>query len=340
MSLSVLHSPAPIHLEEALVSHDGYTPQGSDLAALRTSFLSWWHCSQECLMATLNLFRRFDDDDITAVYIATWLSALEEIHDGALATGANSIVGMMSELDPARFSGISLARLCDNTGIPRETARRKLDKAADLLLVERVGEARFRLRALSTDIMPLFENCIALADGTLHCLDQPRTRAASDLNAEAWVILMRDFFSVMLTYWLVRRSITRGPSLVSVQIAIELLTTLKIYRRIAATGRSSRISLLDAISIVPECHKTPYYVVQIASISHLPTAHVRRMCRNLAAHDRLEIIGPDIVRVKTPPQVFAGQLPDGVFSIQLRDAGFHFIKAARSLLRTEASPQQ
>lgn len=340
MSPTVLHSPSPIHLAEVPVSHDGARRQESDLARLRASFLSWWHCSQECLVATLNLFRRFDDDDIAAVYIATWLSALEEIQDGALATGAHSIVSLMSELDPARFSGISLARLCDITGIPRETARRKLDKAADLLLIERVGEARFRLRALSADIMPLFENCIALADGALHCLDQPRTRAASDLTAEAWVILMRDFFSVMLTFWSVRRSITRGPSVVSVQIAIELLTTLKIYRRIAATGRSSPISLLDAMTIAPDCRKTPYYVVQIAAISHLPIAHVRRMCRNLAAHDRLEIIGPDIVRPKIPLQAFAGQFPDGVFSIQLRAAGLHFIETARSLLKAEATSQQ
>ena len=340
MALNVLHSRSPQLSVEIPIPQDGAPWQDIDRARLRETFLHWWHASQECLVAALNLYRRFDDDDISALYIATWLSALEEIQDGALAAGEGSIVGLMARLEPTHFSGIGMARLCDITGIPRETARRKLDKAVDLMLIECIGKARFRLRALSTDIMPLFENCIALADTTLGCLDKPRTRQVSDLTAESWVALMHEFFSVMLAFWSVRRSVTRGASVVSVQVAIELLTTLKIYRKVATTGASPRISLQDALAIAPHCHKTRYYLVQIAEISHLPMVRVRRMCRNLAAHGRLEFIGTDVVRPRTSEKIFTGQLPDGVFSLGLRDAGLRFIKTASATLRTVSTPRQ
>ena len=96
-----------------------------DRAAIRADFLRWWHRTQECLIATLNLYRRFEDDDITALYIATWWGALEEVRDWGEVEDEKSINAAMRRLDVARLSGMTLVQLSELTGIPRETARRK-----------------------------------------------------------------------------------------------------------------------------------------------------------------------------------------------------------------------
>ena len=303
-----------------------------DRAAIRADFLRWWHRTQECLIATLNLYRRFEDDDITALYIATWWGALEEVRDWGEVEDEKSINAAMRRLDVARLSGMTLVQLSELTGIPRETARRKLKRANELLIIEQFGEARFRLCAFSADIMPLFDNCIALADATLGCLHKPRTRQVADLSVGSWICLMQDFFQVMTTFWSVRRSLTRGASAVSVQVAIELVTTLKMLRLVGARGASLTVDLVTALALAPECHRTPYFLAQVAAMVHLDLVRVRRMCRHLSEHKRIEFTGADTIRPTPSTNLFSGQFPGGMFSLALRDAGLRFIQTAVSVL--------
>jgi hypothetical protein len=288
------------------------------------------------LVATLKLFRRFDDDDITALYLAAWWIALDDLAASGPVVGGQSFSGFVAAFDESRLSGTTSSRLSDLTGIPRETARRKLEKACTLRIITRTDGSEFRLRTLSTDIVPMFDHCVALADSILGALNRTRVRDGRDLPVGHWVVLMRSYVLVMLNFWSVRRAITRGASAVSVQVAIEILTSLKIYRRLAETGRLLRADLPMVLELAPACGTTPYFIAQIATIAHLDVTKVRRMCRNLAEHKLLKFVSRDIINPTPHLSTFPGQLLEGVFSAELRDAGFRFVKTATMIL-TETS---
>ena len=305
-----------------------------DYANLHANFLHWWHCSKECLLAGLKMYRRFDDDDITALYWALWFEALSEILANFEVPAEGSLTGFMASFEMSRLSGATVSKLSRLTNIPRETARRKLEQAAELRAIEHLDSGRFRLFALSADITPLFDNCIALSDTLLGAIKQPRTQQPDELPLPPWLFLMRAFFDVMLSIWSLRRGQTRGSSAVSVQVAIEILTVLKIYRRLSSRGTPTKLDPGTALSLAPECRASPYYVAQIAGIANLDALQVRRMCRNLAAQGRMKILSTDIVIPWSPADMSAGQLPAGLFSEGIREAGFRFIEASRTILVT------
>lgn len=310
--------------------------RGEDYANLHANFLHWWHCSKECLLAGLKMYRRFDDDDITALYWALWFDALNDILADFEVPANGSLTGFMADFETSRLSGTTVSRLSQRTDIPRETARRKLERAAELRIIDQLDNGRFRLSALSADIIPLFDYCLALSDTLLGALRQPRTRQSDGLPLASWFSLMRAFLDVLLNIWSLRRGQTRGSSAVSVQLAIEILTILKIYRKLSSRGIPTQLDPGTALSLAPECRASPYYVAQLAGIASLDLLQVRRMCRNLVAQGRMKVLSADIVIPRVPADITAGQLAAGLFSESLREAGFRFIEASRTIL---APPQ-
>lgn len=308
-----------------------------DYANLHANFLHWWHCSKECLLAGLKMYRRFDDDDITALYWALWFEALSEILANFEVPAEGSLTGFMASFEMSRLSGATVSKLSRLTNIPRETARRKLEQAAELRAIEHLDSGRFRLFALSADITPLFDNCIALSDTLLGAIKQPRTQKPDDLPLASWFSLMRAFLEVMLSIWALRRGQTRGASAVSVQVTIEILTVLNIYRRLSSRGTPSQLDPRTALSLAPECRASPYYVAQIAGIANLDILQVRRMCRNLVAQGRMKALSSDVVVPWSPADIAAGQLPAGLFSESLREAGLRFVEASRTHLVTPST---
>lgn len=316
----------------------GGLQDSAEVARLREQFLHWAHCSLECVLSTLKHFRRFDDDDITALYLCLWIQALES-QDRIPPSVEYSVSNFMSVLSNPVSAGASLAQLSEATGIPRETVRRKLEEAVKFRIVERCTRSGFRLSFLSADILPLFADCLALANQLLHALGRPPSDREATLSLASWVTLMRSYLSVILGAWAERRSMTRGAAAVSVQISVELMTALKIYRRLAATGRLSRVDLAVVLGLVPECWATPYFLVQIAAIARLDIGHVRRMCRNLARQKKVRFSGTGAIHPIAPVGGAAGQMP--MLSSTLRDAGFRFIAVAKDVLGTPpASPRE
>lgn len=309
----------------------GALPDSAEATLLREQFLPWAHCSLECVLSALTHFRRFDDDDITALYLCLWIQALES-QERIPASVAYSVSNFMSVLSNPMSAGASLAQLSEATGIPRETVRRKLEEAVKFRIVERCARNGFRLSFLSADIVPLFADCLALANQLLQALGRPPPDREATLSLASWITLMRSYLSVILGAWAERRSITRGAAAVSVQISIELMTTLKIYRRLAATGRLSRVDLAVVLGLVPECWATPYFLVQIAAIARLDLGRVRRMCRNLALQKKVRFSGTDAIHPIAPVGSAAGGMP--MLSGGQRDAGFRFIAVAKDILGT------
>jgi hypothetical protein len=301
---------------------------------LREGFLNWWHTALECLFANLKFFRRFDDDDITALYLATWLGAFEDLVRRDEAPAGKSIDGFLSGIDGSRLSGLNVSELAGLTCLPRETARRKLFKASKLRIIERHGESGFRLFNPSSDIGSLFGQCTALASVSLNTLNRTRVREGADLEVGEWIALMQQYLSWTLAFWSERRSITRGSSAVSVLLAMEILTILKIYRRLAETGQLPRGNLPRALEMAPASLATPYFIAQIAALSRLDVAKVRRMCRKLADREVVKFVGNDAIKPLKSYSVFPGRRSNGAFSERLLGAGFHFVEAATTLLVT------
>ena len=321
---------APAEITSAHLN-GGPVQDSADAALLREQFLHCAHCSLECVLSTLKHFRRFDDDDITALYLCLWIHTLES-QDRVPGSVEYSVSNFMSVLSNSMSVGVSIAQLSEATGIPRETVRRKLEEATEFRIVERCGRTGFRLSFLSADILPLFADCLALAHQLLHALGRRLADRQSSLSLASWIALMQSYLSVILGAWAERRSVTRGAAAVSVQISIELMTTLKIYRRLAATGRLSRLDLAAVLGLVPECWATPYFIVQIAAIARLDVGRVRRMCRNLASQKKVRFSGGDAIHPIAPVGSAAGEIP--ILSTALRDAGVRFIEVAKDILGT------
>lgn len=308
----------------------------ADLLRMREKFLHWWHSSLECLVATQKLFRRFDDDDLTALYLAAWHFALDEMAIRQKPSATDRIIGFMTQLDASRFEGETVTRFAEVTGIPRETVRRKLDKAASLMLLERLGDSRFRLRAFSTDILPMFDHCLGLARTLLGCVNRKPTRG-SDLSAPDWLSLMRAYCALLLGFWSTRRKMTRVSSAVSVQSAIELVTILKSYRQLAIDGNPSNVDLQTFLANAPTIRKSPYFIAQLAFISGLPLAQVRHMCRYLETQGKLEFLGPDAIRPLPLVEEMPTNLQQAFFSQDVQISGVRFVGVAMACLMTSDS---
>ena len=306
----------------AFLAYEESAWSSSELALFQENFLPWWHCANECLLATLHQFRRFDDDDITALYLAIWQKTLKAAHEASNSSLEYSVSNLVSLVSAAVGAGASasLVELSDATGIPRETARRKLDESAAFRVIARSDDGTFRLASVSADIVPLFENCTALAMQVLDVLRRPVEGKPAHLSLASWTNLMEAYLSVILAWWAMRRSTTRGSAVVSVQCTIEVLTILKMHRRLAASGRASRLDLRTALSLTVECWATPYLLSQIASISRLNVEHVRRMCRSLAAQGRIRFSGAEVVHPIRPIVPFPEKLGTGLLPRSLQSA--------------------
>lgn len=304
----------------------------ADAVRLQQEFLRWWHPALECLVATQKLFRRFDDDDLTALYLAAWRFALEQLDTQHKPATEDRILAFITQLDAARFEGANVARYAEVTGIPRETARRKLDKASAMGLLDRVDDARYRLRAFSADILPMFENCLGLARALLACLGRTPAHEGADLPAPAWIALMHAYIVLVLGFWSARRRMTRVSSAISVQSVIELLTVLKSYRRLAIEGATSKVDLATFLSAAPKIRKSPYFVSQIAFVSGLPLNQVRRMCRYLETQGKLEFLGPDAIRPLPLVENVPADLQQAFFSEEVRLGGLRFVGVAMRCL--------
>mgnify|MGYP006280469319 CR=1 FL=1 len=307
---------------------------GPEEARFQERFLPWWHTSLECLVAAQKLFRRFDDDDLTCIYLTAWRFALEQIESRQPPPPGSRIVEFLANFDSKEIAGENLAHFAEVTGVPRETVRRKLEMAISLALVERVEAAGFRLRTLSTDILPMFENCLGLSRVLLGCLGRGEIGDGADLSATAWISMMRAYLDLLLSFWAVRRRSTRVSSAISVQSVVELLTVLKSYRRLAADGTLLRTDLATFLSVTPKVRQTPYFVSQIASMSGLNVARVRRMCRNLEAQGRLEFIGHDEVRPLPQLTQVSADFQEAYFSEEMLLAGRRFVSVALGCFAT------
>ena len=142
---------------------------------------------------------------------------------------------------------------------------------------------------------------------------------------QRWAPFMQAYLRLLLDFWAVRRAMTRGSSAVSVQIALELLTTLKIRRRLALEGKSHQRDLHTAIAFGRHARSTPYFVSQIASITQLDVSRVRRMCRNLATHARVHFINADSLTMSTDSGSDLKAIPLGMYSKDLKDLILRFV---------------
>lgn len=303
---------------------------------MRARFLHWWHTTLECLVSTQKVFRRFKDDDITILYLAAWYFALEELSELQKPTADDRIVEFMTRLDASQLKGATLTQFADVTGIPRETVRRKLGKATSLLILDRLEDARFRLCAFSTDILPIFDHCLGLGRSVLGCLSTIPVRSYNP-TAPDWLSLMRAYLALLLSSWSDRRKLTRVSSAVSVQSAIELVTVLNSYRHLAIAGELSRIDLETFLANAPTIRQSPYFIAHLASISGLPVRQVRNMCRYLEAQHKLEFLGADAIRPLPVVNEMSIDLQQAYFSESSRANGIRFVGVALACLLNSTS---
>jgi hypothetical protein len=301
--------------------------------AFRSNFLDWWHCSLEGLVFTQRLFRRLQDDDLAALYLAAWLFALDQADRKGIGTADLWSNASIMAGDTTWLTAVPVSEFADITGIPRETARRKLRDASKLLLVTPAGKDGFLLKSFSAEVQPLQEPCLGLARTLLASMAGNASEPPLRLEGGSEARLLRPYLDYILSLWVSRRQVTRISSAVSVQSAMELITTLKVIRRLSLKGICRQIDVATFLREVPAVRTTPYFISQVALICGLPVGQTRRMFRSLEAHGRVAFIDTDSVRPHPVAPSIEPSLWQTYFSEKSRQAGFRFLVATMACAR-------
>jgi predicted transcriptional regulator len=262
---------------------------------VRQKFGPLWLASNESILFSLILFRSFDDDDLAAISLALHQITIER------STLIHSLAGRLSchqLLTQPLVSGVSVsvAELCQATGIPRETVRRKLAETDTVPHIEGVNGQGYQLTRFRDGLFSLLGPALCLGSS----LDSSRLslfpRSIFVLPARPFLRLVSAYLKFLLCGIKLRRADSRTSISVSIKTAFAILTGLKVSRlaMIDCTVRGD--SAASFLAALPQAMAAPYYLAQVASVANLPIAKVRRLCRSLEQDGILEFVKDDVVR--------------------------------------------
>ncbi|SJZ40705.1 hypothetical protein SAMN02745126_00915 [Enhydrobacter aerosaccus] len=189
----------------------------------------------------------------------------------------------------------SLASYAEATGIPRQTASRKLEN-----LVEN-GQFVFDgkgYRPRQTALAPFRQSIpvFGLARWLLHANGHDATEFRSPELVKEWSALLRHYISAYLALVKPRRSLSGSLSDVSVQLALGALHAAEVRRYCDLNGPRSRPDFENYRALSPHVVDAPHSLRKIAQLCGIPVDKCRNECRRLATIQKVvRMIGAEHV---------------------------------------------
>lgn len=257
-------------------------PESLDLNA---TLLLWARPFLEGALWVTRRFGTVGDQDEALLYLAAWQFLMADFAahpERAAGFGSLPMEEALAFVRPEEFPAAPAMSLVEETGIPRETARRKLAAMARRGLVVARRDGTFQVARATPDILDLALPASGLARWMLSihgwppdCLGEPR-------SLRSFGALARHYLATYLAFLKPRRIHTGTLSHVPVHIALMLVHLGRIESRIALEGPPARWDFAAYIRGSRQAFAEPILLKQVARMCGLSLAEARTTCRRLS----------------------------------------------------------
>lgn len=259
-------------------------PVSSDAADAASTFLKWaWPFMEGCLWVNRR-FRTVGDQDEALLFLTAWHFLMADIANSQELLGSVGNLPVragLARLSPERFRPSSIASFIEETGIPRETARRKLAALVGRGVFVTNNDGTYQLATLDEAIIDVIVPAFGLARWMAAINGWPPAALGQPVSVRSHGGLIRHYLAAYLAMVKARRIHTGRVSHVPVQMAIMLLQTMKVERKLKLEGPAPAADFQAYVALSLPLQDEPYYVRQIARLCDLPLDAVRTSCRQL-----------------------------------------------------------
>ena len=302
---------------------------------LASTILLWARPFMEGCVWTNRRYRAIGDQDEMLLYLAAWHFLMNDIaasRDLMDTIGGLPATQGLATLSPDRFRASSLASLVEETGIPRQTARRKVAALVARGTFIAHDDSTFRLARMSDEIFDLSVPAFGLARWMLTFHGWPVEALGEPKSLRSFNGLIRSYLSAYLMLAKQRRIHTGGISQVPIQFGLMLMHVLKVEQALSLEGPPRRWDVLSFAAVALRLMGEPYALRDLARTIDLPLSVVRSNCRRLAdVNGLVTLLDAETLKVGGPG--FGGPVPDNrrFYSLEIEQRLSHF--TARVLAR-------
>jgi hypothetical protein len=244
----------------------------------------WWLPFLEGVLWIGRELRGLGSQDHASLYMAANLFMLEALSaKRSLPTNLakEQPLDAVEEHAPHALSFWSLATYAEATGIPRQTASRKLENLVKSGQFVFDGKG-YRPQRASLAPFPQSIPVFGLARWLLHADGHDATAFRSPELVKEWGALVRHYISAYLALVKPRRSLSGSISDVSVQLAIGALHAAEVRRYCDLNGPRSQPDFENYRALSPHVIDAPHSLRKIAQLCGISVDKCRNECRRLA----------------------------------------------------------
>lgn len=289
---------------ESLPSFPASNLAAADLPEVDDTFLGWIRPFLEGALAVNRSFRSLGGQDEAMLYLGVWqflLSDLAGRRDLLREIGALPMRDGLSRICPREFPASQIAGLIEETGVPRETVRRKLARLVrDGALLVR-DDGTIQVAAPREDILAIAAPAFALGRWMLTLHGWPPDALGEPRSLRSFVTLGRAYLAAYLSLLKSRRLLTGTITHVPLQLGVSLLNAENVEALLAREGPPVRRDFQTFVALSVRAFDMPCYLRKLADVSGLPLAEVRASCRRLsAANGLVTLLGNEALKIGGP----------------------------------------
>jgi predicted transcriptional regulator len=293
-------------------------------------FVLWVRPFLETCLFVNNHYRSLGEQDEALLLAAAWKFFSDDIASNRnllTSIGTHPAESALAKISPEHFRGITLATFIETTGIPRNTASRRLDGLVKQGRLQVSGDSTYRLASTPLEMLDLAKPTYIFARWMLVFCGLPPSVLGEPGSLLSFGSLVRHYLAAYVELLKGRRVNTGNTAHIGVQLSIMLLHSVAVDRQLTLEGPSAGWGFRRYQLIAVDIKDQPYFIRELAALTDLPVQVVRRSCR------QLEELG--FVAVKDNEAITVGgtTLPPEVMGAENRNRRMYSVEMEQSLVR-------
>ena len=293
-------------------------------------FVLWVRPFLETCLFVNNHYRSLGEQDEALLLAAAWKFFSDDIASNRnllTSIGTHPAEAALPKIGPEHFRGITLATFIETTGIPRNTASRRLDDLVKQGRLQVSGDGTYRLASTPLEILDLAKPTYIFAQWMLVFYGLPPSALGEPKSLLSFGSLVRHLLAAYVALLKGRRVTTGNTAHIGVQLCLMLLHSLAVSRQLILEGPSAGWGFRRYQLIALGLQDQPYFIREIAALADLPVAVARKSCR------QLEELG--LIAVKDNEAVTVGgvQLSPEEMGAENRARRIYSVEMEQSLVR-------
>ena len=293
-------------------------------------FVLWVRPFLETCLFVNNHYRSLGEQDEALLLAAAWKFFSDDIASNRnllTSIATHPAESALAKISPEHFRGITLATFIETTGIPRNTASRRLDDLVKQGRLQVSGDSTYRLASTPLEILDLAKPTYIFAQWMLVFCGLTPSALGEPKSLLSFGSLVRHLLAAYVALLKGRRVTTGNTPHMGVQLALMLLHSVAVGRRVTLEGPSEGWGFRRYQLIALDIQTQPYFVREIAALSDLSVPVVRKSCRQLAELGLLAVEDSEKISVGGP------QLSPEEMGAQVRARRLYSVEMEQSLVR-------